>query len=246
MSEPSAAAATTPPDNASMAEDFIDIFVSPAKVFSRRAKASPFVPYLVICVVMIVLFFAGKNALGPIIDAEIQKSMEQSMKANPQLTQDMVDKSKPMMAIGINIAGVIGVPILLLILALVLWIVGRFFMSSALTFGTALLIIAYSKFPGIIGGVVGLVEGLTMDVTKMTSHLQLTVSAARFFDPATMSTGLYTLLGQIDLFEIWSIVLIVIGLMYAGKLDKSKATATGVIMFVCACIPGLWALLTGK
>ena len=246
MTEPSASTAPTPTDNASMAEDFVDIFVSPAKVFARRAKASPMVPYLVVCVVMIVLFFASKNVLSPIFDAQIQKAMAVQMKANPQLTQDMVDKSKPFMAISINIAGVVGVPILLLIIGLVTWIVGRFFMSSSLTFGTALLITSFSWFPRIIASVIALVEGLMMDVTKMTSPNQLSVSAARFFDPAAMSDGLYRLLGQIDVFTIWSKVLVVIGLMHAGKLDKSKATITGVIMFVCGALPAIWALLTGK
>jgi len=246
MTEPSASTAPTPTDNASMAEDFVDIFVSPAKVFARRAKASPMVPYLVVCVVMIVLFFASKNVLSPIFDAQIQKAMAVQMKANPQLTQDMVDKSKPFMAIATNVGGVVGVPILLLIVGLVTWIVGRFFMSSSLTFGTALLITSFSWFPRIIASVITLVEGLMMDVTKLTSPYQLSVSAARFFDPAAMSDGLYRTLAQFDVFSIWSTVLVVIGLIHAGKLDKSKATITGVIMFACGALPAIWALLTGK
>ena len=40
--------------------------------------------------------------------------------------------------------------------------------------------------------------------------------------------------------------LVVIGLIHAGKLDKSKATITGVIMFACGALPAIWALLTGK
>jgi hypothetical protein len=246
MTEPSAATAPTPPDNASMAEDFVDIFVSPAKVFARRAKASPFVPYLVVCLVLIALFFASKNVLAPVFDAQMQKQMAIQMKANPQLTQDMVDKMKPMMAISFNVAGVIGVPILLLFVALILWIVGRFFMGGALTYGTALLIIAYSSFPRIISGAISVGEGLVMDVTKLTSPYQLSISPARFFDPASMSDGAYQMLGQLDLFSIWGIVLIVIGLQQAAKLDKTKATITGVILFVCGCLPAIWAFATGK
>jgi hypothetical protein len=246
MTDPAASTAPTPPDNASMAEDFVDIFASPAKVFARRAKASPMVPYLVVCVVMIVLFFASKNVLAPIFDAQIQKQMEAQMKANPQLTQDMIDKSKPIMNIGITIAGVVGVPIILLVMGLITWIVARFFMGGALTFGTALLITSYSWIPRILSGVIGMVEGLTMDVSRMTSPYQLSVSVARFFDPATMSNGLYQVLGQIDVFAIWGTVLMIIGLMYAGKLDKSKATITGVVLFVCGSFPAILALLTGK
>lgn len=245
MTEPTAAA-PTPIDNASMAEDFVDIFTAPAKVFARRAKASPMVPYFVVCVVMIALFFASKNVLQPIFDAQIQKQMALSMKTNPQLTQDMVDKSKPFMNIMITVSGVIGVPILLLIVGLVTWIVGRFFMSSTLTYGTALLISAFSWFPRILESVIVLVQGLTMDVSRMTSPFQLQVAASRFFDPASMSDGLYQLLGGLDLFSIWGTVLVAIGLMHAGKLDKTKATVTAVILFVCGLLPAIWAVANGR
>lgn len=245
MTDPTAVT-PTPQDNASMAEDFIDIFVSPAKVFARRAKASPIVPFLVVSIVIAVIFFASKNVLGPVFDAQIQKQMAEQMKTNPQLTQDMVDKMKPMMSITFSIAGIVGTPIALLIIGLFTWVIGRFIMGGMFSFGTALLIASFSWFPRVLGAVVGLVEGLTMDVGKMTSLFQLSVSPARFFDPASMSTGAYQLLANFDLFSIWGSVLLAIGLMYAGKLDKSKATITAVIMFIGGCLPALWAVAMGK
>jgi hypothetical protein len=245
MSEPTAAASTTT-DNASVAEDFIDIFTSPSKVYARRAKASPMVPFLVICVVMIAVFFSTKNVLAPIFEAQMQKGMAQQMKANPQLTPEMIEKSRPITNVIVNIAGVIGVPILLMLVSLILWVVGRFFMSSTLTYGTALLILSYSWFPRLIGAVLGIVQGVAMDVSKMTEPAQVGVGIARFIDPASVSTGVYSLLSQFDLFTIWSTILIVIGLQYAGKLDKSKATITGVIMFVLGCIPALFQLAKGQ
>lgn len=247
MTEPTATvAAPTPPDTASMAEDFVDIFVSPAKVFARRAKASPMVPFLVVWIVMIGLFFGSKNVMSPIFDAQIQKQMAAQMKTNPQLTQDMVDRSKPITNIIINIGGVVGVPLLLLLSALFTWVIGRFFMGGVFTYGTALLITAFSWFPRILESVACLVEALVMDVSRLVSPLQLQFDVARFFNPDSMSNGLYLVLGQLDVFTIWSTVLVIIGLMYAGKLDKSKATVTGVAMFVIGAVPGLWALLMGK
>src|ERR1035437_91223 len=136
--------------------------------------------------------------------------------------------------------------ILLLIVGFVTWIVGRFFMSSTLTFGTALLISSFSWFPRLLESVIVLVQGLTMDVSRMTSPYQLQVAASRFFDPASMSDGLYQLLGQIDVFSIWGTVLVAIGLMHARKLDKSKATITAIILLVCGCLPAIWAVASGK
>jgi hypothetical protein len=146
----------------------------------------------------------------------------------------------------VNVFGVIGLPAILLVSSLVLWIVGRFFMSSALTFGTALMITAYSWFPRILAGVLSLVEGLTMDISKMTSPYQLSASPAHFIDPTTMSDGLFQVIAQFDVFTIWGYVLVAIGLMYAAKFDKSKATTTSIIVFVCGCIPALFALAKGQ
>ncbi len=245
MSEPTAAA---PPatDNASVAEDFVDIFVSPSKVYARRAKASPMVPFLVICVIMIGLFFSSKNVLAQIFDAQMQKQMAIQMKANPQLTPEAIEKARPITNVIVNIVGVIGAPLLLLFVTLILWIVGRFFMSSTLTYGTALLIMSYSWFPRIISGVLAIVQGLVMDISKLTEPAQIGAGIARFIDPTSVSAGVYALLTQVDLFTIWSTVLVVIGLQYAGKLDKSSATITGVIMFVLGCIPALWQLMMGR
>lgn len=245
MTEPSAATAT-PTDTASTAEDFIDIFVSPAKVFARRAKASPMAPYLVVCVVMIALFFASKSILAPIFDAQMAKGTAAQMKANPQITPEMIEKSKPITNAVVTVAGVVGVPVLLLISALFLWIIGRFFMSSELTYGTALLITSFTWFPRILSSVIAVVEGLTMDISKMTEPGQLSIAASRLFDPSTMSAGMYQLLTGIDVFAIWGTVLCAIGLMYAGKLEKSKAITTAVIMFVIGSLPAIWMVLTGK
>jgi hypothetical protein len=245
MTDPTAVM-PTPPDNASMAEDFIDIFVSPAKVFARRAKASPMVPFIVVSIVMAVVFFAAKNALQPVFDAMIDKQMALQMKTNPQLTQAMVDKIKPFTMISLTVGGIIGTPIILLLVGLATWIVGRFIMGGVFSFGTALLIVSYSWFPKIIASVIGLVEGLTMDVTKFSSPYQLSVSVARFIDPSSMSNGLYQLLAQLDLFTIWGAVLVAIGLTYAAKLDKSKARIAAVIIFFCGCLPALFAVATGK
>jgi hypothetical protein len=245
MTDPTAATAT-PPDNASMAEDFIDIFVSPAKVFARRAKASPMVPLIVVCILSTVIFFMTKNVLSTVWDAQMQKQMALQMKANPQLTQEMLDKSKPITNVIINIGGVVGPPILLLVMSLVTWVIARFIMGGTLSFGTTVLITAYSWLPRIVEGILSVVQGLALDVSKMTSLFQLQEGAARFVDPDSMTNGLYTLLSQVDLFSIWCTVLVIIGLTHAGKLDKSKATITGVVVFVLAMVPALFQVAMGK
>jgi hypothetical protein len=245
MTEPTAAA-PAPTDNASMAEDFIDIFAAPAKVFTRRAKSSPMVPFLVVWILTAALFFGSKNSMQPIFDAQIQQQNAAAMKANPQITQDQLDKAKPITNFVINAAGIVAVPILLVIVGLFTWIIGRFVMGGMFDFGTAVLIAAYSFMPKVLASIIGVVEAMLMDTSKLTSPYQLSFSAARLVDPASMSMGLYNLLGQVDPFSVWSAFLIGAGVMYAGKVDKSKATTTAVIMFVLGCVPALFAVAMGR
>ena len=245
MTEPTAAA-PPPTENASVAEDFIDIFFAPSKVFARRAKASPMVPFFVVWILMAGLFYGSRSSLQPVYDAMMQQQNAAAMKANPQITQEQLDRAKPITNFVFSAIGVIGTPILLLVVALLTWIVGRFVMGGVFEFGTALLIASYATIPRVVGSIIALVEGLTMDVSHMTSPYQLTISAARFVDPASMSTGLYGLVAQADPLTVWSVFLIGSGVMYAGKVEKSKAVVTAVIMFVLGCVPSLFAVAMGR
>ena len=94
MTEPTASPAPATPDKAGLFEDFIDIFGSPAKVFARRAQANPMTSFLIVTVILIALFFASKNAMAPIFDAQYQKGIEAAMKANPSLTADQMAKGR--------------------------------------------------------------------------------------------------------------------------------------------------------
>src|SRR6185312_10757139 len=109
-----------------------------------------------------------------------------------------------------------GVPILLVVVGLLTWIVGRFVMGGVFGFGTALLITCFSFMPKVLAAILALVQAMLMDTSKMTAPYQLSISAARFFDPASMSTGLYNLLGQLDPFSVWGVSLINKGVMCAG------------------------------
>ncbi len=241
MTDPAASTAPTPPESASVAEDFIDIFVAPSKVYARRAKSSPMMPFLTVCVLLAALFFAGRGTLGPIIDSEVDARMTESMKKNPQLTPEMVEKGKSFATVGITVGGVIGVPIALLLLTLLVWVIARFIMGGTLSYGTTLLIVSFAWFPKILESVLNLVQGLVLDVTHMTSHYQLTLGVARLLDPATTSNKLMIVAGQFDVFALWSMALTIIGLIYAGKMQKNSAIITGVVIWLCAMLPALWS-----
>jgi hypothetical protein len=242
MSDPVAAAPQ--PDTSGIVEDFVDIFVSPAQVFARRANANPMVPFLIVSAILIGLFFASRGAMGPIYQAQMQKGIEAAMKANPTLTEEQMAKSKPIMEMSVNFGAVIIVPVGLLILGLVTMVVGRI-LGGKPSYGTALMIASFAWVPRIVGSLVQMVQTLTMDVSGFTSPNQLSISAARFVDPVTTSNGVQALLARVDLFTLWVTVLLAIGLVAAGTVPKTKQWIAAALLFLIGTGPAIWTLIRG-
>jgi uncharacterized membrane protein YkgB len=232
------------PDKAGIVEDFVDIFASPAQVFARRATSNPMVPFLIVSAILIGLFFASRGAMGPIFQAQMQKGVEAAMKANPQLTEDQMAKSRPMMEMSVNFGAIVIVPVGLLILGGITMGVGRV-LGGKPTYSTALMIASFAWVPRIIGSLVTMIQTLTMDVSGFVSPNQLSLSAARFVDPVTTSNGMQALLARVDVFTIWVTVLLAIGLVAGGKMPKSKQWIAAALLFVIGSVPAIWMLIKG-
>ena len=80
----------SPADSAGLFEDFIDIFVTPAKVFARRAKSGGGMAFLIVCVALAAVLYSGKNVMEPIMEAQMAKGMAAAQKANPNLTTEQL------------------------------------------------------------------------------------------------------------------------------------------------------------
>jgi hypothetical protein len=149
-----------------------------------------------------------------------------------------MDKQRPMMQMSANIFAVAGMPIALLVLGLATWGVGKLF-GGTLSYGTGLMIACYAWVPRVIAGILVDIQGLVMDTSKLTSQYQLSLSPARFLDPATASPSLLALLGRLDLFTLWTTVLLAIGLVVAGKVAKEKQILVGATMWVLGSLPAV-------
>lgn len=242
MSDPVAAAPQ--PDKAGIVEDFVDVFVNPSQVFARRATSNPMVPFLIVSIALIGLFFASRGAMGPIYQAQMQQGLDAAMKANPQLTEDQLSKARPMMEMSLNFGAVVIVPISLLILGGVTMLIGRI-LGGTPTYTASLMIASFAWVPRIVGSLVNTVETLTMDVSNFVSPNQLSLSAARFVDPVTTSPGVQAVLARLDLFTFWVTALLAIGLVAAGKLPRAKMWIAAILLFVIGSCPAIWTLIKG-
>jgi len=231
--EPTAAA---PPEKASVVEDFIDIFYAPSTVFARREKSGFWTQLLVITLLTALFVFASRAVFSQIFDAEFARGAAKAIAKNPQVTQEMMDRMKPMQEKITSFVFYVITPIIIFVTALVVWLVGKV-LSIKLTYTQAAMITTLAWIPRLVGGLLGALQVLVMDTTNVTSPFALGFSPARFMNPDTTNGKLFGLMGSLDVFALWYAVLIGIGIAVMGKVPRSRGFAAAAIVFVVTTIP---------
>jgi hypothetical protein len=221
-------------------EDFLEIFTSPSAVFERR-KDDPYVflPLVVVTVVVGIIMFGTADLMQPIWDAEFSRNMAKAQAENPGMTAEQMEMGRGMARTMSKFGGFIIIPVAILLTGLITWLAGKI-ISAKTGLASAMMIAAFAYVPKIIGTVIGAVQGAMMDPSALTSQFSIHVGPARFFDVATTSLSLLTAMGRLELFTIWSTVIIAIGLKVCGKLDWTKAALGGFLVWAIA---GAWPII---
>jgi Yip1 domain len=234
MTEPYAISQPAPTSKASVWEDFIDIFYAPADVFRRRENGSWFVPMLVTTVLITLITFLTYGALEGAYQALLDKAIEVVMQrpgATPQL-EEGVRKFFPWQ---IKLGPLLGTPILILVVATLTWVVGKFF-GSRQTYRSAMVVVGYAQVARVVGSLALGIEGLLMDSSKMPSLYALSFGPTRFIARDAVSPTVYALLFRLDIFTIWATVLLGIGIYATGKVSKGSAAAMAVIIWLLGSV----------
>jgi hypothetical protein len=90
-----ATTASEPVDKASVWEDFIDIFFSPASVFRRREHGSWVLPLIVVTLAIAIVSFASRGVLQPVMDAEFERAAGASSSSAKPLARSSSHRSPP-------------------------------------------------------------------------------------------------------------------------------------------------------
>ena len=236
------ATASPSPSSAGLWEDFIDILYQPSAVFDRRREGKFGMALLAIVILTTVLFFALRNGLAPVMDAEMAKQAAAMAAKNPQITPEQIAASQGMMEKFAVVGYVVFVPVGIVIIAALLWLAGKV-VDAKVAFAAAMMIATYSWFPRVIEMILNAVQGLLLSPESITSRYSVQLGPARFFDSASTSPVLLTFLGGIDLFTIWTTALMAIGLSVVARVPRSRGVIAAVaIWFVMMLLPLYQAL----
>jgi len=228
-----------PQDQASIWEDFLDIFYAPSRVFARRANGNFWIPMLLATVLIAGLAYANGNIMRPLFDAEFARNTAAAMKANPQLTPEMLNKTRDVSFTIARYGSVVLVPVMILFMAFFTWL-GAKFVDAKISWNSALVIVSFATFPKVLQQVALSIQGLLLDPSKLNSAFAVEIGPGRFVDPASVSPLLGAVYHRLDLFILWGLVLIAIGVAVIGKVPKAKAWALGIGLWVVTLLPGLY------
>jgi hypothetical protein len=211
----------------------IDIFVSPGEVFNGLKNAPkstgnwlvPLILAVVVSIVTIFAVFSQPNIQQQMIDVQHNKMVKQVQTG--KMTQDQMTQAESMIpkpgSLIWNIFGILGAiivtTIILLLIALVLWLIGKFVLKAPLKYGTMLELTGLSYMVMVLGSIISILTILALDSLYATPSLAIVIKEYN------VENSIHKLLSQLNIFSIWFVALLGIGLAKICNV----ATAKGMI-----------------
>jgi len=209
----------------------VGVFFEPSKTFGDIAQR----PTWIVPMILVILAVVGAIAtLSQRIGWErlLRHQMETSSQYQ-KMTQEQRDqaltlqlKFAPVVA---YVGAAIGVPIADVIVAAVLLGIAAGLMGGGMRFKQVFAVVCYSGLPGLISAILTIVVIFLKNPDDYNPQNPLAFNVGAFMDPNAGSKFMYSLASSVDLFVIWSILLMATGLKAAaGK----KLTFTGALIAV--------------
>jgi hypothetical protein len=215
----------------------LGIFISPGKAFESIARKPDFLaPLIAMTVASIVLIEAMLQKVGA--EQIIRQSLELSGRAarmTPEQVDTAVHKAAMFTAITMRVAGVLGVPIFILIIAAVGLFIANVVFGASASFKAAFSVTCYANLVSIVGVVLGLLIILFGDVEQFNPENPLPSTVGFFLNPRETSKALYVIASSFDIFHLWFVFLTSLGL--SAATGKKVGTAAIFLSYL-----GLWIL----
>jgi hypothetical protein len=208
----------------------IDIFVSPGEVFGdvKNAPKStgnwliPLILAIVVSIVTIFVVFSQPTIQQQMIDVQhnqMVKQVQTGKMTQQQMTQaeSMIPKPGSLIWNIIGIFGAIIVTIIIILLvALVLWLIGKFVLKAPLKYGPMLEITGLSYMVMVLGSIISILTILALDSLYATPSLAILIKE---FD---VENSIHKLLSYVNVFYLWFVALLGLGLAKLCNVSTMK------------------------
>lgn len=221
ISEPTPAAASPQPPAKNSFQRIAGVLFAPAETFKDIARKPDF---LVPLIVLVVVGFVVTAILVPRMDFEAAFRAQMEQSGNQMTEADMERGLKMMTAIGKVMAwtGPIWGVLIWVIIAGVLLLAFRLFGGEG-TFGQAFSTTLYSWFPQVISSIVLAVVALARGQIDPTTMATVVKSSPAFLVDMKEQPVLFAFLSSLDIFTIWTVILLIIGFATLSRVSRAKA-----------------------
>jgi hypothetical protein len=214
------------------------VFFEPSKTFADIAQRPTWI------IPMLIVLLSGMGVMTAIsqhigwerITRQQLETNTMTQRLTPEQKEEAVARSVKFGAMQGYAGVILGVPIADVIIAAVLLGIAGGIMSGGMRFKQVFAVVCYSGLPGVISAILTVVVMFLKKPDDIDIQNPLAFNLGAFMDPATGSKFVHSLASSMDLFMIWTILLIATGLKAAaGK----RLTFTGAL--VAVAVP--WAIL---
>jgi hypothetical protein len=225
---PASPAPTPQPAPLSQGARIIDTFVAPSKTFTDlRRSAAWWAPWILIALTALLMAYAMGKQVG--FD-QISKSQIEHSKRADQFDKLPADQQAAQLRITSKImagASYLG-PFLLLLYCLIatvpLWVTFKVVLGAETSFGQAFATVMYGWLPGMLGAIlaaIALFAGVNPEGFDINNPVGTNVGY--YLDPETVGRFVRSAASALDVFSIWTVILIGIGFSCTSKVKRSTA-----------------------
>jgi hypothetical protein len=222
----------------------VSVFYAPVDTFQGLARTSSWADWAAPILVALIISLALGLVMGPYLDIEGGVRAQMEAQGRPQ---EQIDQA---VEIQVWIVETFWIPIIvvssvgfLLFLALLFW-GGSFLFGGRARFGTTLSVLAYAYLTKTVEGILRVAAVYGGEPVR-TDRLDLVLPAspAALLPIESIDTPLFGLLRTLNIFTLWAMVLIALGLSETGRLSRGGAYGLVALLFVIYAV--LFGVLPG-
>lgn len=209
-------------------EDVLEVLWAPGQVFDRSRAKGVGRYILALTVITLVIVLATKGLLQPYIDANFDVQMQQRAAGGKPMPAEAVAAAQRFAGYAFIATGILMIPIGAVLTGLLVWIGGKV-AAAPFTFGQGMLIAALASVPRVLSFMATAVQGAMADPQAIRSFSDAALGAARFVDPVSTSPALMAMLSNLDVFNLWQLVIIAVGISVIGRVERSAGVVGALV-----------------
>lgn len=214
------------------------VFVEPGDTFEDIARKPGWIAPLGLLVLASLVFtqvMLAKIGMSRIIMHSLQQS-GQAARMDPAQLNQAIARGAPVGAIFVQVLGVVGVPLFLLIIAGFGLLVLNVFFGEKASFKQVFSVTCYADMPGILGIFMGIAVMFFGDPAAFNPQSPAPTNLGFFLNPMTTSHAYMALANSMDFIILWFLILLAIGL---SRVSRKKVGFGSIFMTYV----GAWLLI---